>query len=188
MLTAVQAAAVAAATAFTVLAIAGVYALVKLVRLISAATGAVAGAGARGDLLAERANSAVDRAHEQLARTDAITASMDEVAANIAELSDDVSLLTGAVRTLLGGPIGKLAAFSFGVRHAIGRRRGGAIRDGSARLPQPAARATAADPRDVPAALPAARIAAPGRDGRRPAGQAPRWRQRRRGSRTRAPR
>jgi uncharacterized protein YoxC len=140
MLTALQAAAVIAATAFAVLATAGVYALVKLARLISAASGVVADFRVRGDLLVGRANSAVDRAHEQLARTDAITANMDEVAANIAELTADVSMLSGAVHTLLGGPLGRLAAFSFGVRRAIALRRGGTDSQRLLRMRQPLVR------------------------------------------------
>jgi hypothetical protein len=211
MLTALQAAAVIAATAFAVLATAGVYALVKLARLISAASGVVADFRVRGDLLVGRANSAVDRAHEQLARTDAITASMDEVAANIAELTADVSMLSGAVHALLGGPLGRLAAFSFGVRRAIALRRGGtdsqrllrmrmrkplvrgdpapagsgaspdssvSPRAGAMRshgqatgLPERAASAARADARSGPAALQAARIAAPDHDGQPRPGQ-----------------
>ncbi len=179
MLTALQAAAVIAATAFAVLAIAGVYALVKLARLISAATGAVADFRVRGDLLAGRANSAVERAHEQLTRTDAITANMDEVAANIAELTTDVSMLSGAVHTLLGGPLGRLAAFSFGVRRAIALRRG-TEPERLPRMRRPLVRGERAgssprggtEPGRPPAALPAPRVAAPDHEGRpQPGGQ-----------------
>ena len=125
MLTAVQAAALITAIAFVVLAAAGVYVLVKLARLISESSRVVAEFRTRSDLLLGRANSAVDRAQDQLARTDAITANMDEVSSNIAELTADVSMLTGAVRTLLGGPVGQIAGFSFGVRRAIALRRSG---------------------------------------------------------------
>jgi hypothetical protein len=160
MLTALQAAAVVAAIAFAAAAAAGVYALVRLARLISAATGVVTDFRVRSDLLVGRANSAVDRAHEQLARTDAITANMDEVSANIAELTADVSMLSGAVHTLLGGPLGRLAAFSFGVRRAIALRRGDIEAE---RLPRMRHRLMRGDS----AALPAARLTVPGAEGQR---------------------
>jgi hypothetical protein len=130
MLTAGQAAVLIAAVSFAVLAGAGVYALVKLARLISATTRAVDDLRVRGDLLVSRANAAVDRvnsaageAHEQLARTAAVTANMDRASSAVAELTADISLLTSAVRTLLGGPLGRLAALTYGVRHAIVLRR-----------------------------------------------------------------
>ncbi len=181
MLTAVQAAAVVAAIAFAVLASAGVYTLVKLARLISAATGVVADLRVRSDLLIGRANSAVDRANEQLARTDAITANMDEVASNIAELTADVSMLSRAVHAVLGGPLGRLAAFSFGVRRAIAlRSAGGTDPERLPRMRHPLVRGDSA-------ALPAARMAAPdyaGQQGQqRPAELTPPEPQSRRGSR-----
>lgn len=130
MLTAGQAAALIAAVSFAALAAAGVYTLVKLARLISAASRAVSELRTRGDLLLRRADSAVDRvnsaadeAHEQLARTDAVTANMDRASSAVAELTVDVAVLTGAVRTLLGGPLGRLAGLAYGVRHAIALRR-----------------------------------------------------------------
>lgn len=118
-----QVAALIAAVAFALLACVGVYVLLRLVRLISEAAGLVSEFRTRTDLLLERANHAVDRARDQLARTDAITANMDEVSSNMAELTGDISMLTGAVRALLSGPAGKLAAFTFGVRRAVGLRR-----------------------------------------------------------------
>ena len=123
MLTAGQAAALIAAISFAVLAGAGVYALVKLARLISEASRTVAQMRERTDLLVGRANAAVDQAHEQLARTGEITANMDDVSSNIAELTADVSMLTGAVRTVLGGPLGRFAELTYGVRRAIALRR-----------------------------------------------------------------
>jgi uncharacterized protein YoxC len=126
MLTAGQAAALIAAISFAVLAGAGVYALVKLARLITETSRTVAEMRERTDLLLGRANAAVDQAQEQLTRTGAVAASMDEVSSNVAELTADVSMLAGVVRTLLGGPLGRLAGFSYGVRRAIALRRAGA--------------------------------------------------------------
>jgi uncharacterized protein YoxC len=166
MPTAAQTAALIAAIAFAVLAAAGVYALVRLARLMSEASRAVADFRTRSDLMLGRANSAVDRAHEQLARTDAITANMDEVSTNIAELTADVSTLTGAVHTVLGGPLGRVAGFAFGVRRAIALRRPGPAAAARGRR-DPAARAMRADAPAGPAALPAGRIAAPRQASRR---------------------
>ena len=85
------------------------------------------------------------------------------VSSNIAELTADVSMLTGAVRGLVGGPVGQIAGFSFGVRRAIALRRSGP--DSARRVggraggrPDPARQAVPADARTGPAALPAGRI------------------------------
>jgi uncharacterized protein YoxC len=168
MLTAAQAAALIAAIAFAVLAAAGVYALVRLARLISEASRVVAEFRTRSDHMLGRANSAVDRAHEQLSRTDVITASMDEVSSNIAELTTDVSMLTGAVRTVLDGPIGRVAGLTYGVRRAIALRRPSqatARPVGGRRDPGP--RPMRADAPAAPAALPTGRIPAPRQSSRR---------------------
>jgi uncharacterized protein YoxC len=125
MVTAVQAAAMIAAISLAVLAFAGVYAAVKLGRLISEVSRTVTGMRADTDTLLARANAAVDQAHEQLTRTDAITANLDEVGSSIADLTADMSALTGAVRTLVGGPLGRLAGLAYGVRRAIALRRAG---------------------------------------------------------------
>jgi hypothetical protein len=179
MLTAVEAAAVIAAIAFAVLAAAGVYALIKLARLISDASGVAADFRVRSELLLGRANSAVDRAHEQLVRTGDIATSMDEVSSNIANLTADMSMLTGAMRTLLDGPLGRLAGFTFGVRRAIALRRSGP------QHPWPM-RATA---RGGPSALPAGRAQAAEQRRRSPQGpqgpQSPQSRQGQQGHQSR---
>jgi uncharacterized protein YoxC len=131
-MTAGQIAALIAAVAFALLSCVGVFVLIRLARLISEATVMMSELRHRSDLLIERANTTVDRAREQLARTDAITANMDEVSSNMAELTGDISMLTGTVRALLAGPAGRIAAFTFGVRRAIGLRRADG-RDGSRR-------------------------------------------------------
>ncbi len=148
MLTAGQAAALIAAISFAALACAGVYTLIKLARLISQASRAVADVRADTDSLLARANAAVDQAHEQLTRTDAITANMDEVSANLAALSSGVSML-------LGGPLGRLAGLTYGVRRAIALRRAGprANRGARAEAGRPRTPVTSGTTRP-PAALP----------------------------------
>lgn len=125
-MTAGQVAALVAAIAFALLAVVGVYVLLRLARLISEAAGLISEVRSRSDELLVQAGQAVDRAHEQLARTDAIGANLDVINSNLAELTGDISVMTGAVRTMLSGPLGRVAAFSFGVRRAIGLRRSGA--------------------------------------------------------------
>ena len=120
-----QIAALIAAVAFALLACVGVFVLLRLARLISEAASMMTELRTRSDTLLEQAGHAVDRAHEQLARTDAIGANLDVINSNLAELTGDISVLTGAVRAMFSGPAGRIAAFAFGVRRAIGLRRAG---------------------------------------------------------------
>lgn len=101
------------------------YVLLRLSRLITSATDAVAEYRARADSVLSGAQAAVDRASEQLTRSDAITASMDDVTSNMAELSGHVSALAGLARGIAGGlsgPLLRVAAVTYGVRRATGRR------------------------------------------------------------------
>ena len=70
-------------------------------------------------LLGEVTNT-VSATNEQLARLDTVTT-------NVATMSTNVNALTSLFAATLGGPLIKVAAFSFGVRMAVGsrRRRGG---------------------------------------------------------------
>ncbi len=123
-MTAGDVAALVAAIAFALLVIVGGYVLVRLARLISEATGLISEVRGRSDELLDQAGQAMDRAHEQLARTDAIGANLDLINNNLAELTGDISIMTRALRAMLSGPVGRVAAFSFGIRRAIGLRRG----------------------------------------------------------------
>ncbi len=156
---AVQAAALIAAISFAVLAAAGAYTLIRLTRLISQASRAVTDWRTRSDSLLGQANSAVERAHEQLARTGEITATMDEVSANLAELTADMSVLTRAMRTLVGGPLGGLAGFAFGLRRAIALRRPGKAPRLAAGVAEPTATGAGTGMQTRPAALPGKKVA-----------------------------
>jgi hypothetical protein len=72
------------------------------------------------------ASDALRSAHTQLDRVDTITADVAEVTAN-------ASALTSTVATAFGGPLVKVAAFSYGVRRAVGLRTAdaGRTRDAS---------------------------------------------------------
>lgn len=48
---------------------------------------------------------------------------VDAVAASVHAVTDNVSALTATISAVVGGPAVKAAAFSYGVRRAIGKRR-----------------------------------------------------------------
>lgn len=66
-------------------------------------------------LLGEVTNT-VSATNEQLARLDTVTT-------NVATMSTNVNALTSLFAAVLGGPLVKAAAFSYGVRTAVGARR-----------------------------------------------------------------
>jgi len=65
--------------------------------------------------------STVATTNQQLARLDTVTT-------NVATMSANVNALTSLFAATLGGPLVKVAAFSYGVRVAVGSRRGSARR------------------------------------------------------------
>ncbi len=71
----------------------------------------------------------VSTTNEQLARIDVVTT-------NIASMSSNVNALTSLFAATFGSPLVKVAAFSYGVRSAVGQRRattaasGGSTRKG----------------------------------------------------------
>lgn len=122
-----QTAALIAAISFALLAIVGVFALFRAARLMSESTKLVADLRERGGVLidraqaaVQRAEAAVERADSQLDRTESVTASMDELGAGMSELAGQVTALAGFGRALAGGPVGRVAALAYGVRHAVG--------------------------------------------------------------------
>lgn len=122
-------AALIAAVSFAVLACAAVYLAVRLTRVLGEAAVLVRETRADQQAVTARANAAVDRASAQLDRAEAVSASMDELGVGMAELAGQVSAVAGFGRTLagsvVGGPVGRAAAVAYGVRHAVGLRRGG---------------------------------------------------------------
>ena len=68
--------------------------------------------------LLSQVTDTVASTNEQIVRVDAITT-------NVATMSANVSALTSLFAATLGGPVVKVAAFSYGMRSAFGRRRGG---------------------------------------------------------------
>jgi hypothetical protein len=114
-------AALIAAVSFAVLACTGVYLAVRFTRVL-------------GDAFA-RANAAVDRASAQLDRTEAATTAVADLGDSMTELAGQANALAGIGRSVagavVGGPIGRAAAVAYGVRHAVGLRRGTVTRRGA---------------------------------------------------------
>ncbi len=132
---AAELAALVAAVFWALLVCVGVFVLFRLGRLLSESSKLVAGLRERGDVLLTRAQAAVDgaqaavdRASQQLDRTESVTASMDELGTGMAELAGQVTALAGLGRAIAGGPVGRVGALAYGVRHAVTLRRGARAR------------------------------------------------------------
>ena len=123
-------AALIAAVFWALLVCVGVFVLVRLGRLLSESSRLVADLRERGDVLLQRAQAAVDgaqaavdRAGTQLDRTESVTASMGELEAGMSELTGQVTALAGLGRAIASGPVGRMGALAYGVRHAVNVRR-----------------------------------------------------------------
>lgn len=116
MLTGGEVAAIVAAVVWAVLATFMCVALVKLTRLISEMTKAVSELGERTAPLLEDVASTVERTNVSLER-------MEEITANVQTASEDVSTMTSLTRSVVTGPLVKVASFSYGVRRVLGQRR-----------------------------------------------------------------
>ncbi len=133
---AAQAAALIAAVFWALLVSVGVFVLFRLSRLLSESTKLIA----RGDTILQRAQTAVDgaqaavdRAHTQLDRTEPVSASMSELDAGMADLAGQVTALASLSRAIATGPVGRMGALAYGVRHAVSLRRAGAHNTGNTR-------------------------------------------------------
>jgi hypothetical protein len=135
-----------------------VYVMIKAARLMSETSAAVAGLRERGDLLIERANTAIDQAGEQIARTQTVAASIEGATTAMAQMTGHLAATAPALPAqgvAASGPYTWAAALVYGVRWALGVRRPGrgAARPGD----QLGRKAAAPDGRD---AAPASRKAA----------------------------
>lgn len=89
-------------------------ALLKLARLLQETTKLVSELGDQAGPLLDDMARAVEQAGEQLDRTDVITKQM-------AGVSQNFSAVTTVMTSVVGGPLVKAAAFSYGVRKALSR-------------------------------------------------------------------
>jgi len=116
MLTGGELAALIAAVVWTVLAAFLCVALVKLTRLLSETTKVVREFGERSRPLLEDVAATVERTDASLERVEGITA-------NVATTTEDLSTMTALTRSVVTGPLVKLASFSYGVRRVMGQRK-----------------------------------------------------------------
>ncbi|WP_395110292.1 DUF948 domain-containing protein [Actinomadura sp. SCN-SB] len=89
--------------------------LLRLARLLNEAGKLVADLADQAGPLMEDMTQTVRRANEQLDRTDVITRQVHGVTRN-------VSAVTTIMTSVVGGPLVKAAAFSYGVRKALSNR------------------------------------------------------------------
>ncbi|MFF5264095.1 DUF948 domain-containing protein [Actinomadura viridis] len=89
--------------------------LLRLARLLREAGKVLSEIGDQAGPLMEDMTRTVRRANEQLGRTDVITK-------QVAGVTQNVSAVTTVMTSVVGGPLVKAAAFSYGVRKALGNR------------------------------------------------------------------
>jgi len=87
--------------------------LLRLSRLLDEASKVVHDIGDQAAPLLDDMARTVNRANEQLGRTDVITK-------QVASVTQNVSAVTTVMTSVVGGPVVKAAAFSYGVRKALG--------------------------------------------------------------------
>ena len=115
-------AALVASGGFVVLVLVLAVPILKLGRTLDETTKLVAGLNDRATPLIADLGDTVRQVNVELERVDAITANAQAVTSNIAAF-------TSLFAATLGGPVVKVAAFSYGVRKAVtGRRKGEATR------------------------------------------------------------
>jgi uncharacterized protein YoxC len=115
MLTGGQLAALIVAVFWAILVSFLAYVLLKLARVLTEAAKMVAELGEQAGPLLEDMTATVAQANEQLGRVELITKSVGSVTQNAAAV-------TTTVTSIVGGPLVKAAAFSYGVRKVIGSR------------------------------------------------------------------
>ena len=105
-----------AAVAFVALVAASAVPLLKLGKVLDETRTLVREVSAETVPLMREVTTTVATTNSQLVRVDAITS-------NVQSATTNVSALTSLFAATLGGPVVKAAAFTYGVRQAIGGRR-----------------------------------------------------------------
>ncbi len=100
---------------FAVLVLVLAFVLFKLSKVLQETQRLVAGITDKTLPLLGEVTGTVTHVNSELVRVDAITA-------NVQSISGNVSALTSLFAATLGGPVIKVAAFSYGVRRAAGKR------------------------------------------------------------------
>ena len=115
MLTGGQVAALIAAVFFALLMLVMCYLVLKLAKTVEETQRLVAGITDKTVPLLGEVTTSVTHVNAELTRVDAITA-------NVQSISGNISALTSLFAATLGSPVIKVAAFSYGVRRAAGKR------------------------------------------------------------------
>ncbi len=115
MLTGGQVAGLIVAVFFAALVLVLAFVLFKLSKVLEETQRLVAGITDKTVPLLGEVTGTVTHVNSELVRVDAITA-------NVQSISGNVSALTSLFAATLGGPVIKVAAFSYGVRRAAGKR------------------------------------------------------------------
>jgi len=93
--------------------------LLKLGRVLDETRTTIRGISDESIPLLQEVTTTVTHTNEQLVKVDTITT-------NAAQVATNVSALTALFAATVGSPVVKVAAFTYGVRHALSGRRTGA--------------------------------------------------------------
>ena len=110
-----------AAIAFVLLVGVLAYQIVKVGHLVEDLRHTVQGVSEQTNPLLSEVTTTVSTTNAQLVRVDAITS-------NVQSATTNVSALTALLAATVGGPVVRVAAFSYGVRQALADRPGKATR------------------------------------------------------------
>jgi uncharacterized protein YoxC len=119
-----------AAGSFLILALVGCFVLFKLGRIFDEIADRVRQTDRtidEGTARVRQAGTTVDEVNQALAHVNTELERVDSIAANVQTITGNVSALTGLFAATLGGPVVKVAAFSYGVRRAAAKRSRGEL-------------------------------------------------------------
>ena len=114
-----------AAGAFLVLALFACYALAKLARIFDEVADRVRQTDRTIDESTDRirqAGTTVNEVNTALASVNAELQKVEQITTHVESITGNMSALTSVFAATLGGPVIKVAAFSYGVRRAASRR------------------------------------------------------------------
>jgi uncharacterized protein YoxC len=117
-----------AAGAFAVLVLVACYVLLKLGRIFDETAARVRQTTAtidEGTARVKQAGATVDEVNTALAHVNVELAKVETITTNVEAMSSNVAALTSLFAATLGGPVVKVAAFSYGVRRAAAKRARG---------------------------------------------------------------
>jgi uncharacterized protein YoxC len=117
-----------AAGAFAVLVLVACYVLLKMGRIFDETAARVRQTTAtidEGTARVRQAGETVDEVNIALAHVNVELAKVETITTNVETMSNNVAALTSLIAAMLGGPVVKVAAFSYGVRRATAKRAQG---------------------------------------------------------------